>query len=114
MGWIGGIICFILVCVIAFFCLMAWEKWNEARLQEHLRRFGTVIKGWIVFANDQLYLRNAPTNMWPAQVVFTLHPQFTDVIDVYINALRKKIERPDRGQRIQSIRGVGYTLRSEA
>jgi len=35
----------------------------------------------------------------------------TNVIDVYINALRKKIERSDSPQLIHTVRGVGYVLR---
>jgi DNA-binding response OmpR family regulator len=35
----------------------------------------------------------------------------TNVIDVYITQLRKKIDRPDGRQLIQTIRGVGYTVR---
>jgi len=36
----------------------------------------------------------------------------TNVIDVYINQLRKKIERPELRQLIHTVRGVGYALRS--
>ncbi len=36
----------------------------------------------------------------------------TNVIDVYINQLRKKIERPGLQQLIHTVRGVGYRLRS--
>jgi DNA-binding response OmpR family regulator len=35
----------------------------------------------------------------------------TNVIDVYIKALRKKIERPERRQLLHTVRGVGYVLR---
>jgi DNA-binding response OmpR family regulator len=35
----------------------------------------------------------------------------TNVIDVYINLLRKKIDRPGGHQLIQTVRGVGYALR---
>ncbi|RUL84012.1 response regulator transcription factor [Tautonia sociabilis] len=35
----------------------------------------------------------------------------TNVIDVYITQLRKKIERPAGRQLIQTIRGVGYAVR---
>lgn len=35
----------------------------------------------------------------------------TNVIDVYIKTVRRKIERPDRQQLIHTIRGVGYVLR---
>jgi two-component system, OmpR family, copper resistance phosphate regulon response regulator CusR len=38
----------------------------------------------------------------------------TNVIEVYINALRKKVERIGSVQLIHTIRGVGYVLRDEA
>jgi two-component system copper resistance phosphate regulon response regulator CusR len=38
----------------------------------------------------------------------------TNVIDVYIKTLRKKIERPTARQLIHTVRGVGYVLRDEA
>ncbi|MBX9792388.1 MAG: response regulator transcription factor [Pirellulales bacterium] len=37
----------------------------------------------------------------------------TNVIDVYINLLRKKVEVADRQQMIVTVRGVGYSLRGE-
>jgi DNA-binding response OmpR family regulator len=37
----------------------------------------------------------------------------TNVIDVYINTLRRKLERPDRPPLIHTLRGVGYSLRDE-
>jgi DNA-binding response OmpR family regulator len=38
----------------------------------------------------------------------------TNTIDVYINSLRKKVERPDRRQIIHTVRGVGYAVRDGA
>ncbi len=38
---------------------------------------------------------------------------WTNVIEVYINALRKKIAQPDQRQLIQTMRGVGYALRDD-
>jgi len=35
----------------------------------------------------------------------------TNTIDVYINALRKKVERPEQRQLIHTVRGVGYAVR---
>jgi DNA-binding response OmpR family regulator len=35
----------------------------------------------------------------------------TNVIEVCINSLRKKVERPDERQLIHTVRGVGYALR---
>jgi len=37
----------------------------------------------------------------------------TRIIDVYINSLRKKVERPGWQALIQTARGVGYVLRDE-
>lgn len=37
----------------------------------------------------------------------------TRIIDVYINSLRKKVERPGWAQLIQTVRGVGYVLRDD-
>jgi DNA-binding response OmpR family regulator len=37
----------------------------------------------------------------------------TNVIDVYINLLRRKVERPGQPPLIHTIRGVGYSLREE-
>jgi DNA-binding response OmpR family regulator len=37
----------------------------------------------------------------------------TNVVEVTINALRKKVEKPGEHHLIQTIRGVGYTLRVE-
>lgn len=36
----------------------------------------------------------------------------TNIIDVYINALRKKIDAGDRDKLIQTVRGVGYRVRA--
>jgi len=35
----------------------------------------------------------------------------TNTIDVYINALRRKVERPEQRQLIHTVRGVGYAVR---
>ena len=35
----------------------------------------------------------------------------TNVIDVYINALRRKLELPGRPPLIHTLRGLGYSLR---
>jgi DNA-binding response OmpR family regulator len=38
----------------------------------------------------------------------------TNIIDVYINSLRKKIDAGDRDKLIQTVRGVGYRIRPVA
>lgn len=37
----------------------------------------------------------------------------TNIIDVYINALRKKIDGGDRDKLIETVRGVGYRVREQ-
>jgi DNA-binding response OmpR family regulator len=37
----------------------------------------------------------------------------TNVIDVYINQLRRKVERPGQRLLIHTLRGIGYSLRDE-
>lgn len=38
----------------------------------------------------------------------------TSVIDVYINALRKKLDTPDRPSFVQTLRGIGYRVNDDA
>ena len=38
----------------------------------------------------------------------------TNIIDVYINALRKKLDAGERDRLIQTVRGVGYRIRGPA
>jgi DNA-binding response OmpR family regulator len=38
----------------------------------------------------------------------------TNAIDVYINALRKKVEQPGKRQLIHTVRGVGYAVRDRS
>jgi two-component system, OmpR family, copper resistance phosphate regulon response regulator CusR len=38
----------------------------------------------------------------------------TRIIDVYINSIRKKVERPGWGLLIHTVRGVGYVLRDDS
>jgi len=38
----------------------------------------------------------------------------TSVIDVYINALRKKLDTPDQPSFVQTLRGIGYRVNDDA
>ncbi|MGD0098878.1 MAG: response regulator transcription factor [Acidobacteriota bacterium] len=58
---------------------------------------------------DQIVTRNMiVTNVWDASF-----DNFTNVVDVYINYLRNKIDRDFEPHLIQTVRGVGYTLREK-
>ncbi|MBM3790505.1 MAG: response regulator transcription factor [Acidobacteria bacterium] len=57
---------------------------------------------------DQIVTRNMIIqNVWDSG--FT---SFTNVVDVYINYLRNKVDRNFDTQLIHTVRGVGYTLKS--
>jgi len=56
---------------------------------------------------DQIVTRNMIVeNVWDASF-----DNFTNVVDVYINYLRNKIDRDFEPRLIQTVRGVGYMLR---
>jgi DNA-binding winged helix-turn-helix (wHTH) protein len=47
--------------------------------------------------------------------VWKLEPaQTTNIVDVYINYLRRKLKDPPPGQLIRTVRGRGYMVPSEA
>jgi len=58
---------------------------------------------------DQIVTRNMIVeNVWDASF-----DNFTNVVDVYINYLRNKIDRDFEPRLIQTVRGVGYALREK-
>jgi DNA-binding response OmpR family regulator len=47
--------------------------------------------------------------------VWNLEPaQTTNIVDVYVNYLRRKLEDPPPGRLIRTVRGQGYMVPSEA
>jgi DNA-binding response OmpR family regulator len=58
---------------------------------------------------DQIVTRN----MIVEQVWDASFDNFTNVVDVYINYLRNKIDRDFEPRLIQTVRGVGYTIREK-
>ena len=69
---------------------------REFELLEFLLRFRNMNVTREMISRD---VWNEPEGVW------------TNVIDVCINSLRKKIEQPGQRQLIQTVRGVGYSLR---
>lgn len=74
--WSTG--CVIVLVILAVSGWLAYLSRNLSRdyaiVQKRLDRDGTIVLGWIVFANDNLYKRNAAGNCWDGQVVFTTEP----------------------------------------
>ncbi len=59
---------------------------------------------------DQIVTRNMIVeNVWDASF-----DNFTNVVDVYINYLRNKVDRGFDARLIHTIRGVGYCLRAQS
>ncbi len=69
------------------------------------------------FALLEYFLRNAERVLSRTQICEHVWGYYFDVndnlVDVYVKRLRKKIERDGRPRLIQTIRGVGYSLRLE-
>lgn len=67
------------------------------------------------FALLEYLMRNASyvvTRTMIAEHVWNLNfDSMTNIVDVYINHLRRKLEQPGQKQLIHTIRGVGYALR---
>ena len=70
------------------------------------------------YALLEYFLRNPNrvlTRSMISEHVWDIHfDTFTNVIDVYVNYLRNKIDRGFKRPLIQTIRGVGYVLKSES
>jgi len=39
---------------------------------------------------------------------------YSNVVDLYVSYLRRKLGELDRADRLRTVRGVGYTLKSES
>ena len=67
------------------------------------------------YALLEYLMRNAGhivTRRMIAEHVWNLNwDRLTNVIDVYVNHLRRKIERPDKPRLIHAVRGAGYVIR---
>ena len=70
------------------------------------------------FALLEYLMRNAGhplTRTMIAEHVWDFHwDRLTNVIDVYVNHLRHKLESPGEARLIHAVRGVGYVIRSSA
>jgi DNA-binding response OmpR family regulator len=55
---------------------------------------------------SRVELLDAVWDMEPAQT--------TNIVDVYVNYLRRKLNDPPPGQLIRTVRGQGYTVPAEA
>ena len=68
------------------------------------------------FALLEYFMRNAGHSLTRAMIAehvwdFTWH-RLTNIIDVYVNHLRRKLEEEGEPRVIQSVRGVGYIMRA--
>lgn len=69
------------------------------------------------FALLEFLISNSPKPVSKTAIVEHVWDQHfdseTNVVNVYINLLRKKIDRPELPQLIHTVRGVGFALREE-
>ena len=70
------------------------------------------------FALLEYLMRNAGQNVTSAQIIEHVwnlsFDTMTNVVDVYINYLRKKIDAPPGRKLIQTVRGIGYKMQETA
>jgi len=84
------------------------RKVTRAGKQIELSNKEFALLEYLLRNKDQIVTRNMIIeNVWDASF-----DKFTNVVDVYINYLRNKVDRGFEPRVIQTVRGVGYTLRS--
>jgi DNA-binding response OmpR family regulator len=70
------------------------------------------------FALLGFFIRHAGQVMTRQQIldqVWGAEPDvYSNVVDLYVSYLRRKLAELDRADRLRTVRGVGYTLRAEA
>jgi hypothetical protein len=93
MFWpIAGSLCVLVVVTLAGL-VGVWVVWIlavAAAREVKLEREGTLIKAWVVFANDNLYKKNDPNNWWNALFVCTLEdiPNLDETLEEWAEAIR--------------------------
>jgi DNA-binding response OmpR family regulator len=85
------------------------------RQKRRLRRAGSVIPLTTKeFALVELLIMNAPNNVSRTEIiehVWDCHfDSETNLVEVYINRLRQKIDRQGKPRLIHTIRGFGYRM----
>jgi DNA-binding response OmpR family regulator len=69
------------------------------------------------FALLEYLMRNAGRSVTRAQIVEHVwnlsHDTMTNIVDVYVNYLRKKVDAGSDRKLIRTIRGVGYRLQAQ-
>jgi two-component system OmpR family response regulator len=69
------------------------------------------------FALLELFMRNAGLVLTRDRILDNVWDEefdsFSNIVDVYVGRLRRKIGRPGEPSRLQAVRGVGYVLRKD-
>ncbi len=86
------------------------------RVEHAVRRAGRAIELTPKeFGLLEYLMRNAGQRVSRAQIIENVwnlsHDTMTNVVDVYVNYLRKKIDCPAERKLIHTVRGVGYEMR---
>ncbi|MBP3958796.1 hypothetical protein J8F10_26420 [Gemmata sp. G18] len=115
MWWLLVILCVEIPLILVGLAIgyYVWFMRQEAAREEKLERKGRIVKAGIVFANHNLYKKNARDNFWPAQVVFTLVddvPDLDDVLQELAEAIRE-FETEDEEDEDERI--IGQVVRTE-
>ncbi|AMV30297.1 hypothetical protein VT84_38250 [Gemmata sp. SH-PL17] len=115
MWWLLGSLCIGIPLILVGLAVgyYVWFMRQEAAREEKLKRRGRVVKAWIVFANDNLYKKNARDNFWPAQVVFTLVEDVRNLDDVLEDLAEEIREFETEDEEDDDERIIGQVVRTE-
>ena len=88
---------------------VAHKVWLKDKEMDLTAREYELLKFFMCNPNQALTRTIIAENVWTDQVF----DSFTNIIDVYINYLRKKLERDGGKRLIHTVRGIGYMLKEE-
>lgn len=88
--------------------LSTYEVLRDGQKIELTKKEFDLLKYLIINAEIVLTRENILENVWGYNYIGE-----TNIVDVYIRYLRSKIDEPFSNKLIQTIRGVGYSLRKE-
>ena len=84
------------------------SPWSAARTVDLSAREFALLGFFIRHAGQVVTRQQILDQVWGAEP-----DVYSNVVDLYVSYLRRKLGELDRASRLQTVRGVGYTLKAE-
>jgi DNA-binding response OmpR family regulator len=84
------------------------KAWRSDKPIDLTAREYDLLEYFVRNAGEVLTRQMIADDVWEVQF-----DRFTNIIDVYVNYLRRKVDRGYEKKLINTVRGVGYTLKEE-